>query len=128
MGRSIRRWCGLGVLVLLLNLSGEHQALSTEVWNIGNSQRVASAQASAQVLDGVITGFQAFRAAEVDGIEARKKLLTAAADQLDAAQKSMVTVLKGYSEDPISKGTVTFDSVPQESQLAIKAWLATNDT
>jgi len=87
-----------------------------------------SAQASAQVLDGVITGFQAFRAAEVDGIEARKKLLTAAADQLDAAQKSMIAVLKDYSEDPISKGTVSFESVPKESQVAIEAWLAATDT
>lgn len=48
----------------------------------------------------------------------------AAADQLDAAHISMTAVLKDFSEDSSSKGQVSFDSVAQESRVAINTWLA----
>lgn len=127
MMRNMSEWLSCGVrlaLSIFFVSSGPSLATAKEFWNIvGKSEEVA-ATGSAEALDAIILGFEGFRRAETEGVDARKANLLLASEKLTSANKVMNEASTMWQTDPASSTPLSFAEIPADAKVDLDAWLA----
>jgi hypothetical protein len=131
MMMNISAWLSYGIrqssIILVLSFifvcPGLPKANAKEFWNITGKSPELAATASADALDAVILGFNAFRRAETEGVEVRKNGLLLAADKLAGASKVMTEASAQWKNDPAFSTRLSFAEIPVEAKTDLDAWL-----
>jgi hypothetical protein len=129
MGTNIRKWFTIGTRkclslasIFTACLLNSPHSTAREAWNVVTVAQDASSEASANVLDGIVIGFTAFRDAELKGVEERKRLLAEAANSLKKGTEQMFFVGDLLVSDTTGTTPILYEQMSQSDKLTLVRW------